>query len=81
MGVRTHNSVSTKYSSEGCELASSYDCKFIETSVGLNHHVDELLVGVLKQILLRQEQDTGADTSLEIKVRITELWSARDTRL
>ena len=43
---------------EGKDLASSFDCKFIETSVGLNHNVDELLVGVLKQILLRQEAET-----------------------
>ena len=40
---------------EGKELARSYDAKFIETSAGLKHNVDELLVGVLKQILLRQE--------------------------
>ena len=40
---------------EGKELARCYDAKFIETSAGLKHNVDELLVGVLKQILLRQE--------------------------
>lgn len=36
-------------------MATSYDCKFIETSVGLNHNVDELLVGLLKQIRLKLE--------------------------
>ena len=36
---------------EGKELARSYEAKFIETSAGLKHNVDELLVGVLKQIL------------------------------
>merc|ERR1712013_370050 len=41
---------------EGKDLATSYDAKFIETSAGLKHNVDELLVGVLKQILLRQQQ-------------------------
>ena len=45
-----------------------FDCKFIETSVGLNHNVDELLVGVLKQILLRQEDDPQVEQRLEIKV-------------
>ena len=60
--------------SEGKDLATSFDAKFIETSAGikrrtskqqkmchlnillagLKHNVDELLVGVLKQILLRQ---------------------------
>ena len=54
--------------SEGKDLASLFDCKFIETSVGLNHNVDELLVGVLKQILLRQEDDPLVEQRLEIKV-------------
>ena len=36
---------------EGKELARSYEAKFIETSAGLKHNVDELLVGVIKQIL------------------------------
>ena len=40
---------------EGKSMATSYDCKFIETSVGINHNVDELLVGLLKQIRLKLE--------------------------
>ncbi|XP_028038819.1 uncharacterized protein LOC114249434 [Bombyx mandarina] len=40
---------------EGKSLATSYDCKFIETSVGINHNVDELLVGLLTQIRLKQQ--------------------------
>ena len=51
---------------EGKELARSYDAKFIETSAGLKHNVDELLVGVLKQILLRQE---FSEKPLTLKVR------------
>ena len=31
--------------------ASSHDAKYVETSCVLKHHVDELLVGVTKQIL------------------------------
>ena len=42
---------------EGKQLAHCYDAKFIETSAGLEHNVDELLVGVLKQILLRQHTE------------------------
>ena len=42
---------------EGKELAHCYDAKFIETSAGLEHNVDELLVGVFKQILLRQNTE------------------------
>ncbi|KOB70311.1 Ras family protein [Operophtera brumata] len=41
--------------SEGKALATSYECKFIETSVGINHNVDELLVGLLTQIRLKQQ--------------------------
>ncbi|XP_031789421.1 probable serine/threonine-protein kinase nek3 isoform X3 [Nasonia vitripennis] len=40
---------------EGKTMAISYDCKFIETSVGINHNVDELLVGLLTQIRLKLE--------------------------
>ncbi|XP_053618549.1 uncharacterized protein LOC128679988 isoform X3 [Plodia interpunctella] len=40
---------------EGKTLATSYECKFIETSVGINHNVDELLVGLLTQIRLKQQ--------------------------
>lgn len=35
---------------EGKALAKSIDAKFIETSSGIQHNVDELLVGVLKQV-------------------------------
>lgn len=34
-------------------MATSFDCKYIETSVGINHNVDELLVGILTQIIYR----------------------------
>ncbi|XP_008556532.1 uncharacterized protein LOC103577599 isoform X2 [Microplitis demolitor] len=40
---------------KGKSMAISYDCKFIETSVGINHNVDELLVGLLTQIRLKLE--------------------------
>lgn len=42
---------------EGKSLASSLNCKFIETSSGLQHNVDELLVGILKQIRLRENRE------------------------
>lgn len=35
---------------EGKALAKSIDAKFIETSSGIQHNVDELLVGILKQV-------------------------------
>lgn len=40
---------------DGKAMATAYDCKFIETSVGINHNVDELLVGLLSQIRLKLE--------------------------
>ncbi|XP_031640448.1 uncharacterized protein LOC116352191 isoform X2 [Contarinia nasturtii] len=45
----------TVTSEEGKVMATAYDCKFIETSVGINHNVDELLVGLLTQIRLKLE--------------------------
>ncbi|KAL6434947.1 hypothetical protein ACFW04_005244 [Cataglyphis niger] len=42
---------------DGKQLATSRECKFIETSSGLKHNVDELLVGVLKQIRLRESRE------------------------
>ncbi|CAC5375046.1 unnamed protein product [Mytilus coruscus] len=38
---------------EARQLAKEFDCKYIETSAVLNHKVDELLVGILKQIQLK----------------------------
>ncbi|XP_017878812.1 uncharacterized protein LOC108624199 [Ceratina calcarata] len=42
---------------EGKQLATLRECKFIETSSGIQYNVDELLVGVLKQIRLRESRD------------------------
>lgn len=41
--------------SAGKTLAIRYGCKYIETSPGINHNVDELLVGMLAQIELKEE--------------------------
>ena len=42
---------------EGKDQATALDSKFIETSSALKHNVDELLVGVTKQMFLRKEQE------------------------
>ena len=34
-------------------MAISYDCKYVEVSSGLDHNVDTLLVGIVKQIRLK----------------------------
>ncbi|XP_033220974.1 GTP-binding protein RAD-like [Belonocnema kinseyi] len=46
----------------GRRLANSCGCKFIETSSGLAHHVDELLVGILAQIKLNPQRDRDQAT-------------------
>lgn len=41
---------------EGLAIAKQFDCKYIETSTIIEHNVDDLLVGIVKQIrLLRQK--------------------------
>ncbi|XP_012550455.1 GTP-binding protein REM 1 [Bombyx mori] len=40
---------------DGKCLACTYKAKFIEVSVGINHNVDELLVGILNQIRLKKQ--------------------------
>lgn len=45
---------------EGKALATTRDSKFIETSSGIQHNVDELLVGILKQIRLKENRDKKA---------------------
>jgi len=44
-------------SSEAKAAAQTYDCKYIEVSAILNHRVDELLVGVVKQLRHKPERD------------------------
>ncbi|GIY14514.1 GTP-binding protein REM 1 [Caerostris extrusa] len=39
---------------EGRSIADKYDVKYIETSVGFNHNVDELLVGIVTQTRLKK---------------------------
>lgn len=41
---------------DGKCMACTYRVKFIEVSVGINHNVDHLLVGILNQIRLKNVQ-------------------------
>ncbi|KAG8258990.1 hypothetical protein J6590_019460 [Homalodisca vitripennis] len=41
----------------GRKLANNCGCKFIETSSGLDHNVDELLVGILAQVKLNPKRE------------------------
>ena len=49
--------------SDGKEKAKSCDAKYVETSCVLKHNVDELLVGVTKQVLLRKEESSMGGNS------------------
>lgn len=42
---------------DGKCMACTYRAKFIEVSVGINHNVDDLLVGILNQIRLKVVQN------------------------
>ena len=53
-------SISTYYYvSEAKQLATEFNCKYTETSAALNHNVDELLVGILKQIKIKLTPDVS----------------------
>ena len=45
---------------EGKTMAVRYDSKYIEVSAVLNHKVDELLVGILRQIRLKRHDSRAA---------------------
>ncbi|KAI8746391.1 GTP-binding protein RAD, partial [Biomphalaria glabrata] len=57
--VRTR-AISTE---EAISVATTYDCKYIETSTVLNHNVDELLVGVVAQIRLKEASTSKSSNS------------------
>ena len=57
--------------SEGRSAAKTYDCKYIEVSAAIEHKVDDLLVGILKQIrLIRQRDELSAKTSTREKSQV-----------
>ncbi|XP_025404793.1 GTP-binding protein REM 1 [Sipha flava] len=77
---------------EGRYLACTCRAKYIEVSVGINHNVDELLVGILTQIRLkRANNDEGHDhwyknrnfikASLKARQMITWVFGKEDTKM
>ena len=44
---------------DGKTAAKEYDCKYIEVSAAIDHKIDELLVGILKQIRLIRQVGEG----------------------
>lgn len=44
---------------DGARLATRRQCKFIEVSALLDHRIDELLVGIVRQIRLRHDNQVN----------------------
>ena len=44
---------------DGCDLAIQFGLKFTETSPGMGHHIDELLVGIVMQLRLHENRSTS----------------------
>ena len=38
-------------------MAVSHDCKYVEVSAALDHNMDTLLVGIVKQIRLKMKME------------------------
>ncbi|XP_069112514.1 GTP-binding protein REM 1-like [Argopecten irradians] len=53
-------------SEEAIATAEQYRCKYVETSASLNHKIDELLVGVLKQIRLSRKAKGKKEKKAEL---------------
>ena len=49
---------------EGKLMAQTTKVKFIEASVGIQHNIDELLVGVLKQIRFKREKSVESPNNV-----------------
>lgn len=71
-------------------MAIKYGCKYIETSPGINHNVDELLVGMLTQIQLRIEANAAAGgaagasaktkVGLKVKDLLERVWKLQNNK-
>jgi len=74
--------------SNGKSLAMKYGVKYIETSPGINHNVDELLVGMLTQIRLREHENerNGSSTSsaktkgFKVLGLFEKMWNGKDSK-
>lgn len=60
------------YYSEGRSASKMYGCKYIEVSALLSHKVDDLLVGILRQIRLSEKKQLEEETKHRKSSGITE---------
>ncbi len=59
-----HNKCLFSLLTDGLNLATKHRCKYIEVSAILNHRIDELLVGIVRQIRLRPDPLEEEETIL-----------------
>jgi hypothetical protein len=57
---------------EAQDAAQQYEGKYAETSAAINHHVDELLVGILGQIRLKLNPG--------VVITVPNMWSKSDRK-
>ena len=77
--------LNTDLFSAGKSLATKFCCKYIETSPGINHNVDELLVGMLTQIQLRENslhtsEGNGKKKGLKVLDFLERVWKMQDNK-
>lgn len=53
---------------EGKNIAKQYECKFIEISAAIGHQIDELFIGVLKQIRLISQRQHQRGSCVESSI-------------
>ncbi|XP_061198381.1 GTP-binding protein REM 1-like [Saccostrea echinata] len=51
------------FTKDGEKLANRFGCKYVELSLVLNHNVDDLLVGIVRQARLQPQSSTISQTS------------------
>jgi len=70
--------------SDGEDLAVEFGVKFTETSPGMGHHIDELLVGIVMQMRLRENNSGSRQPQATLKETVKGFFSiwrgARQTR-
>jgi len=69
---------------EGCDLAVEFGVKFTETSPGMGHRIDELLVGIVMQlrlhedVCLKPEKDSSGGTLMATVKGIFNIFTSRE---
>merc|ERR1711953_964390 len=60
---------------DGEDLAVEFGVKFTETSPGMGHHIDELLVGIVMQMRLRENNSGSRQPQATLKETVKGFFS------